>query len=287
MPTLELTTVASCTVRCTYCPQDALKAAYRPNSPHRLALSDLRIVLDKLPPHVRVDFSGFVEPWLNPDCTEMLREVLARGFSVGVYTTLQGMKDPDEVVGLLTRHAAQIEVVCLHLPDRSGNMTGHKDDGEWRAALARFLAFRDREILPRFELMTMERDGLVAATIPVGRLTQFVGVDRAGSLDREAVGSQPLEKLVEHLDPVGCSFTPFYDQNVLLPNGDVVLCCQDYGLRHKLGNLLLRDTWEGLDRGKMLDANLRPNTRTICKECTRAVRYKAPPHARQMWQEVK
>lgn len=27
MPTLEVTTVANCTVRCTYCPQDALKAA--------------------------------------------------------------------------------------------------------------------------------------------------------------------------------------------------------------------------------------------------------------------
>jgi hypothetical protein len=27
-------------------------------------------------------------------------------------------------------------------------------------------------------------------------------------------------------------------QNILMPNGDVVLCCMDYGLKHVLGNLL-------------------------------------------------
>jgi hypothetical protein len=37
--------------------------------------------------------------------------------------------------------------------------------------------------------------------------------------------------------------------NVLLPNGDVVLCCNDYGMQHVLGNLLT-DTYESLFRGK-------------------------------------
>jgi hypothetical protein len=30
-------------------------------------------------------------------------------------------------------------------------------------------------------------------------------------------------------------------QNVLLPNGDVTLCCMDYGLQHLLGNLVSGD----------------------------------------------
>lgn len=29
-----------------------------------------------------------------------------------------------------------------------------------------------------------------------------------------------------------------YDNNVMMPNGDVYLCCMDYSLKHKLGNLL-------------------------------------------------
>jgi MoaA/NifB/PqqE/SkfB family radical SAM enzyme len=37
-----------------------------------------------------------------------------------------------------------------------------------------------------------------------------------------------------------CQKQPYpeqFSQNVLLPNGDVYLCCMDYGLKHKLGNL--------------------------------------------------
>jgi sulfatase maturation enzyme AslB (radical SAM superfamily) len=34
-----------------------------------------------------------------------------------------------------------------------------------------------------------------------------------------------------------CYNSPSFQQNVVLPNGDVYLCCMDYGLKHKLGNL--------------------------------------------------
>jgi len=34
-----------------------------------------------------------------------------------------------------------------------------------------------------------------------------------------------------------CVRSPSFEQNVMLPNGDVYLCCMDYGLKHKLGNL--------------------------------------------------
>ena len=192
MPTLEVTTVASCTVRCTYCPQDALKAAYRQDSQHRLRPEDFDVVLAKLPAHVRIDFSGFVEPWLNPDCTAMLENALRRGFSVAVYTTLQGMNDPERVCTLLTQYAHQVEIVCLHLPDEVGNMTGHKDDDAWRHALRCFLILRGLDTFKRFELMTMDASG-ATPVVPVGRLLAFVGVDRAGALDRSAIGEQPVE----------------------------------------------------------------------------------------------
>jgi hypothetical protein len=289
MPCLEVTTVASCTVRCTYCPQDALKEAYPKDTAHRLTLDTWRTCLGKVPPHVRIDFSGFVEPWLNPDCTQFLREALERGYSVGIYTTMQGMRVPEAVCQLLTDHAKQVEVLCLHLPDPGGNMTGHKDDEAWRHALRCFLILRGLDAFPRFELMTMDSQG-ETPVVPVGRLLAFVGVDRAGSLDRGAVAGQPLEAPVAHHEPVGCSYTPWYDQNVLLPNGDVVLCCEDYGLKVKLGNLLTQRYYELFSSevlAKMRAANMQPGpTGTLCKRCSRATRYATTPAARQRWVEV-
>jgi hypothetical protein len=91
-----------------------------------LALEDFRTNLDKVPRHVRIDFSGMAESWANPDATAMLRHTLECGYAVAIYTTLYDMApvDRETVVDLLRRHAAQIEVLCLHLPDRNGNMRG-------------------------------------------------------------------------------------------------------------------------------------------------------------------
>jgi len=54
-----------------------------------------------------------------------------------------------------------------------------------------------------------------------------------------------------------CKKSPSYEQNVVLPNGDVVLCCMDYGLKHKLGNLL-EQSFNDLKRENNYD---------LCKSC--------------------
>lgn len=54
-----------------------------------------------------------------------------------------------------------------------------------------------------------------------------------------------------------CSKSPSHENNVVLPNGDVYLCCMDYGLEHKIGNLF-ETRYEDLDRkGKF----------NLCKKC--------------------
>lgn len=54
-----------------------------------------------------------------------------------------------------------------------------------------------------------------------------------------------------------CHRSPEFKQNVCLPDGTVVLCCMDYQLTHKLGNLL--------------DSNfnnlVRQSTYKLCKKC--------------------
>lgn len=46
----------------------------------------------------------------------------------------------------------------------------------------------------------------------------------------------------------GCSMGNGFTHNVMMPNGDVVLCCSDYGMKHKLGNLL-ETNFNDLKRG--------------------------------------
>ena len=275
MPTLELTTMIGCPIKCTYCPQDALLAAYPRGATRMLSLPDFFAILQHVPNHVRIDFSGYAEPWANPECSTMLALALESGRNVALYTTLQGMQSPGLVLELLAAHAEQVEVVCLHLPDTTGNMRGHKDTAEWRHARDLFLAAKPGR---RFETIHMGEP-----VLPAPALVRFRGHDRAGALDR---GSLPLEPAMRHHGPVSCSFTPFYDQNVVLPNGDVYLCCNDYGLRHKLGNLLA-ESWEHMQRGLLLEMNMWSHPVTICASCHRATTYESEPGSRQMWKESK
>ena len=74
-------------------------------------------------------------------------------------------------------------------------------------------------------------------------------------------------------------------QNVLLPNGDVVLCCMDWSAEYVLGNLK-RDQFEDLYRSETFRRVLRglkdPSVDILCRTChCRSIRgRKGSPHDR-------
>ena len=122
--------------------------------------------------------------------------------------------------------------------------------------------------------MTMDSSGLVHPDLQamVGKLPGWKGHTRADSLQIEQIGAQEISMTPRNLFPLTCRSTPFYDRNVLLPNGDVVLCCMDYNLTHILGNLLTQ-TYEEIFEGKplldLIELNESPEFSkcSICKSC--------------------
>src|SRR5262245_20945203 len=296
MPSLEITTMVGCPLMCSYCPQDALKAAYGKGVRY-LSFSDFKTILAKVPKHVRIDFSGMAEPWANSQATAMLRHTLESGYSVAIYTTLYGMtvEDADAVIGLLRERKDQVETLCLHLPDRFGNMTGFKPSARYEEVLRAFLAFGAENVLGEdcFRTMTMDRDGGVHDSL--AKLIQWIpggawiGNTRAGNVDARTIEAPSVEGHVKHLSPVSCSYTPFYDQNVLLPNGDVVLCCMDYSERHRLGNLLTDDYWSLFTSVAMTSLRLenqKADGCSLCKTCSRATVWQLNENTHQVWDAI-
>lgn len=256
MPCLEITTMVGCPLRCTFCPQDKFVGAYDRNDDKYLSLENFKTVLAKVPPYVRIDFSGMSEPWANPEATEMLAHTLMLGYHVAVYSTLQGMTDYQRVVDMLLDHRDQVEIVVIHLPDELGNMRGFKSSPSYWDARSAFDMAAPR--LLSFHTMAMS-DG-------------WVGLTRAGNLD-PAVES--VETTPHHVTPLMCSFTQFYDHNVVLPNGDVVLCCMDYSSEHKIGNLLSDDYFdlfksEGMNAVRTENMRYSSGDKSLCRSCSRA-----------------
>lgn len=290
MPTLEITTMIGCPLKCTFCPQDTLRAKYGKQEKY-LSLDNFKLILSKVPTYVRIDFAGMAEPWANGDATAMLLHTLERGYNVAIYTTLYGMKAADvpEIVEALARHSRQVEVICIHLPDGTGNMRGFKPTAEYRNALSAFLQLKSTKLFRDFHVMTMNGAGEVhpelreMVSVPGG----WVANTRAGTVARPEGEAAPMETMPCHAAPVTCAYTPFYDQNVVLPNGDVVICCMDYSTKHIVGNLISGDyasIFASPGMGALRAANASFTTGdSICKNCTRAVAYNVANQNRQFW----
>lgn len=267
-PVMELTLMVGCPLMCTFCPQENLRDSYGEGTKY-MSQTDLTKMLVKLPRDTRIDFSGMAEPWANPECTSMLEEVLYMGFDIAIYTTLYGMTDPARVKKVLESHKDQVKVFMIHLPDANKNMKGWKLTQEWMNAL---------EIMMTLEIpigaMTMDKTGFVAPELQhiIGRLPGWVGHTRADSLNVEQVAGQAISITPHNEFSLTCRSTPFYDRNVLLPDGSVVLCCMDYNLTHVLGNLLTQ-TYDEVMQGKplldLIALNEAPefNKCSICKSC--------------------
>ena len=288
MATLEITTLVGCPLACTFCPQDALTAAYGSASERMLSIENFKLVLDKLPPHVRIDFSGMSEPFANPSCIDMVALAAAARNPIAIYTTLSGLTRAavDYLVELIG--ARRFSVFCIHLPDGTGNMRGFSFSEDYLYALERLLP------LDGVICMTMsagaEIDSKLLNAVSASPRRQemekklprsaFKGIRRAGSLNAALVKDQPLSEPVKWKCAVACASTPFYDHNVLLPDGRVVLCCMDYGMKHVLGNLFKQDyidLFSGNEIGVVQSSNMSLDPavkqKSICTSCENVCTY--------------
>jgi len=304
MASLEVTTVIGCELACKFCPQPQLVKAYSGGNAKNnkiMSANNYKRWLLKIPGHVKIFFSGMSEPFLNPDCFEMIRHTIdSRGHKVGIYTTLQGFnnKNLDEFVNMIYEN--KIDPLTIHLPDSKNNMTGFKISNDY------LIALRSLACLPGVSVMTMDQSGIPASPIRevltklfekndmLDRLpAPWNANDRAGSL---VIKEASLGSMVSHSDtgiaPISCSTSKFYDDNVLLPNGDVALCCMDYSLKHILGNLSIDsyyDLFRSDEMANLYSLNMMASpTKTqceasICRSCDRAYQHKLIPDSFNRW----
>ena len=110
---IEVTTQVGCPCACLkYCPQEILVKRYM-SLEKTLTLENFERMLENLPKSLPINFSGFCEPFANPNVVDLM-EVSARlGHEIGMLTTLYGSTS-EQIERLLK---LKLGWVCLHLPD--------------------------------------------------------------------------------------------------------------------------------------------------------------------------
>ncbi len=222
---IGITTVAGCRVNCSYCPQEVFLKKYygSNNAQQRLSLSEYQKILSNIPTEVQINFAGFSEPFLNDECKEMILYTAKKGHYVQIFTTMVGLTK--EIIEEIFGHADFI----LHLP--GNDETNIAIDDVYIDCLK--LLFEKNKIDRRIKYISVPGGGInfkLAPYISSDVTIDSYCMDRAGNVEQgiksEYSGSLTCMRTYNRLD-----------QNVMLPNGDLILCCQDWELRYVLGNL--------------------------------------------------
>lgn len=196
--------------------------------------------IDKIPEKTRIHFSGMAEPWLNPNCTDMLLYASKCNHPITVYSTLIGMTIDD------FRQIQHIPFTnfIIHLPDAE-NKSNIPITREYLYLLQYITRFFNQNSM-RQNFGASCHGNIHAAIV------NAIGADAFNSNQNQGVNSQMHDRAgnleapdIPHRNingPIKCVLTSrILNKNVLLPNGDVLLCCMDYGMEYILGNLLVND----------------------------------------------
>ena len=261
---LLISTGIGCGVLCSYCPQASIGKAYKQFSgPSKMTFEVFKQCVDKLPSDVTVDFTGYYEPFLNPLCTQMILYAHELGLPVRLSTTVMGLT-PEQVDQF--KHVPFTKF-AVHLPDTKG-LTRIIVDDTYLAALQRLIdsnisnmAFHVHEGQDGPEAVHEEVDAVLAShgLEPENRWINT----RAGNIEIE--GRSTPERLTGEL-----ALCPRIYQCVLMPSGDVALCCMDWTLEHVIGNLLETGydaLFEGPEFQKVLRGQEDDSIDILCRTC--------------------
>lgn len=261
---IEITTKIGCSNMCRFCPQELLIKKYLSRTKKViLSFNDFKRFLSKVPKDVRIDFSGMVEPWLNKDCTKMLLYAYKNGYKkIAVFTTAVGMSVKDiEMI-----KSIPFDVFRVHLADGDDNTKIQITD-EYINVVKKIFESN----ISNIEFMTMGRlNKKLKKIIP----SSFIRKERM----MVRGGNNKFMKSISNKGSITCRFTQWPQRYVLLPNGDVLLCCMDYGLENVLGNLLV-DKYDDLKRSEVFTNVLLRQWNSkfgdvICRHCEMAVENK-------------
>lgn len=237
---LELSLTIGCRLDCLYCPQKLLLSQYYSkdkNRKHELSFEDFKTVLDKVQPGATISFSGMSEPFHNKNCADMICYAYEKGYRVALLTTLVGMTEED----FNKIKDVRFDSFVLHIPDAEAH--SHFDMTD---EYLKLLSQVNEQIHVDYYSCHGTVSPIVKDMLNKEKYAGILLVDRAGNLDIDNV------KKINRRGMIACyhgsesqigGWAP-----VMLPDGSLVLCCQDWGMKHVLGNLITQ-SWNEICAG--------------------------------------
>ena len=285
VPRLEITHRSLCGRMCDYCPQEAYRDAITlSNIKQRDLTTDLvKLILPNIPSNTIISHTGFTEPLENKYFGPIAQDFHDHEYNQLISTTLVGHSSSKQF--FLENFHIFNHGITLHLPDGQGYMKG-----VFNEAYSGYLA----DLLHRIYKYNSTHEAIPITLFLIGDCLHSSIVDvvnrftslfppntfqSAKYLNTRAGNINPQDfdkKQSSHGAQNSSQNNQFYcgyrrlNRGVLLPNGDVTLCCQDYSLKCILGSLLhtsLDTIYNTIQDDPQLSSLFVSGNLSPCKDC--------------------
>lgn len=228
LDSIEVTLAMGCKLDCRFCPQGLLLKRYFAENRQRVSMmkfDSFKYVLEKVKKGGTICFSGLCEPFLNPECDDMIVYAYKNGYRVTLLTTLVGFrKESIEKIRNIV-----FDEVTLHIPDEEGNSKFDITE----EYLENLKLFHENIKVSNYSCHGRIHP-LVKDKIDRRKFVNSTMHNRSGNLEC-GMSCNPKGKIV---CMVGTNENYGNWNPEVLPDGTLILCCMDYGMKHILGNLL-------------------------------------------------
>ena len=269
---LEITTTVGCRNNCQFCPQQLFTSTYHRSSNENLMTWPLfKNCLDKVPSSVNIGFGGLSEPFQNPLCLRMILYAHQKSHHIRIYTTLAGvtLNDISKLINRLSFKSDSGNFMYIHLPS-----TGNSEHILTSPLYPSVLKFLIKQNLAN---VTFHYHGPAPKSFVRKILhnypIQHIPIHSRAGLNPQFIANQSQKKK----GIISCPMA-FDNSNILLPNGDVIVCCQDFGLQHILGNLLY-NSYGSLQKSQELtrikNGLLDDHSNILCRYCDWSINFNA------------
>lgn len=280
---IEITTTIGCPNNCSYCPQDLLNQSYK-GEDKILTFEDFKLILKNIPKNIQIDFGGMTEPFTNPQTVDMILYADKLGYELMLYTTLRNFSIND----IYRLKNVKFLGCVVHTVDED-NLIKNKVDEEYlkKIKLLKELNYSNLDFMvigrPRKDIENAI--GYKLKTTKILLRGNYLNKEEFKNISPDII--EPFQgEFKNNKKPLICgslvntrrTFRPtLAERTVMLPNGDVVLCCMDYALQHPLGNLKQQHYSKIINSNAMktIEASMlgKNDKYLLCRECEWAIPY--------------
>ena len=275
---LEITTQIGCAMMCDYCPQTLINIKRNEHDLKRfLELKDFKKILTKIPKNTKIHWTGYSEPLLHKDFPEFVSLANKEGFLQEISTTMHGKKSSQEFI----YNTNMFDYVSFHLPDDK-NLMKLKVTEEYIENLEKAIRHQSRI------LSTNSFDIKIIGNAPHNKIKILIQ-----KLINEEVINKRIVNISNFISSRNNSIKQdnkeyqfyshfksqrkkklFYcahkrlNSGVLMPSGEINICCNDYSIGFSIGNLLSNNLEDLQMHNKLLnETDFLNGNMNVCNKC--------------------